>query len=135
MAVSHAKPSEIISLPLGEALAGSRTTTLVKTDRLELIRLVLAAGKEIPTHQARGPITVQCLEGRVAFTAGGKTQELHAGQMLYLLAGEPHALKGVEDASLLVTLLLPPSESSPPKLDKVQEAGEESFLASDPPAF
>lgn len=106
MAVPHAKPSEIISLPLGEALAGSRTTTLVKTERLELIRLVVPAGKEIPTHQAKGPITVQCLEGRVAFTAGGKTQELHAGQMLYLLVGEPHALKGVEDASLLVTLLL-----------------------------
>lgn len=115
MAIQHAKPSEVISLPLGAALAGSRTTTLVKTDQLELIRLVVAAGKEIPMHQARGPITVQCLEGQVVFISDGKTQELRAGQMLYLLAGEPHALKGVEDASLLVTLLLPLSEALQPR--------------------
>ncbi|MES2790551.1 MAG: hypothetical protein V4719_13145 [Planctomycetota bacterium] len=47
------------------------------------------------------------MEGRVAFTSEGKTQELTAGQLLYLTAGEPHALEGLEDTSLLVTLLLP----------------------------
>ena len=106
MSIPHAKPSDIIQLPLGSALSESRTATLVKTKDLELIRLVLPAGKEIPSHKAPGKITVQCLEGRIAFTAEGKTQELVAGQLLYLSAGEPHAVKGVEDSSVLVTLLL-----------------------------
>jgi len=106
MSIHHAKSGEVIILPLAASLAGSKTTTLVKTADLELIRLVLPAGKEIPSHQAPGEITVQCLEGRVAFTADGKTQELTAGQLLYLAAGESHALKAIEASSLLVTLLM-----------------------------
>ena len=106
MSIQHAKPNEIVQLPLGTALTNSKTTILVKTDDLELIRLVLPAGKDIPLHKAPGEITVQCLEGRVAFTAAGQTQELTAGQLLYLVAAEPHALKAIEDSSLLVTLLL-----------------------------
>jgi quercetin dioxygenase-like cupin family protein len=107
MAITHAKSGDVIDIrPLGEALKRSLTTTLVKTDRLEVIRLVLPVGKEIPWHQVAGEITVQCLEGRVAFPAGGANRELAAGQMLYLAGNEPHALRGIEDASVLVTILL-----------------------------
>ena len=72
---------------------------------MQVIRLVVLAGKEVPAHNAPGEITVQCVEGRVAFTASGKTQELGPGQLVYLAARETHALRGVEDASLLVTIL------------------------------
>ncbi len=106
MSIQHAKSNDVIQLPLGIELCGSKTSTLVKTAELELIRLVLPAGKEIPSHRVPGEITVQCLEGRVAFTAEGKTQELTSGQLIYLAAGEPHALNALEDASVLVTLLL-----------------------------
>ena len=41
-----------------------------------------------------------------AFTALGRTQELGAGEMLFLPGGEEHAVKGIEDASVLVTILL-----------------------------
>ena len=135
MSIPHAKPGEFVQLQLGPDLHNSKTTTLVKTADLELIRLVLSAGKEITTHKASGEITVQCLEGRVAFTVVDKTQELTAGQLLYLTAGEPHALKGIEDSSVLLTLLLPQSRTKSAKFDPLQEAGEESFPASDAPAF
>jgi quercetin dioxygenase-like cupin family protein len=51
-------------------------------------------------------MTLQCLEGRVAFTTMGKTLDLSAGQMLHLAAGEAHALQAVQSSSLLLTLVL-----------------------------
>ena len=132
MSILHAKSGEAVQLRLREALRGTKTMTLVKTDNLEVIRLVVPRGKEIPTHKAPGEITVQCLEGRVLFTAHQKSQELGAGQFLYLAAAEPHSLKGIEDSSLLVTIWLPKKEPHL-RLDRVQEAGEESFPASDSP--
>lgn len=134
MAISHAQSGEVVQLRPAKALPETKTMTLVKTSNLEVIRLVVPAGKEIPTHKAPGEITVQCLDGRVLFTAHEKTQELGAGQFLYLAAAEPHSLKGIEDSSLLVTIWLPKKEPHQ-RLDMVQQAGEESFPASDSPAI
>ena len=108
MAIPHAKPGEVVDVrPLGSALASAQTHTLVRAEQVEVIRLVVPAGKEIKEHKAKGEIVVQCLEGKVAFTAFGKGQTLEAGKLLYLPTGEPHSVKGVENASLLLTILLP----------------------------
>jgi quercetin dioxygenase-like cupin family protein len=108
MALSHATSGEIVSLhPLGELLADTKTHTLVKTPSLEVIRLVMPAGKMLAEHQAPGEITVQCLEGDVRFYVDSQERLLTAGDWLYLEAGVRHALSAVSDSSLLVTLLLP----------------------------
>ena len=93
--------------PWGRRWPRPQTKTLVRAEQVEVIRLVVPAGKEIEEHKAKGEIVVQCLEGKVAFTAFGKTQNLEAGKLLYLPTGEPHTVKGIEDASLLLTVLLP----------------------------
>jgi len=106
MATHHANPSEVIHVqPLGSELGSTKTYTLFKTDVMEVIRLVLRAGKLIAEHKAPGEITVHCLEGCVRFTSAGTTQELLAGDMLYLQAAAPHAVEAVSDASVLVTIL------------------------------
>lgn len=108
MAIPHAKPGEVINVrPLGSALADTKTTALVKSENLEVIRLVIPRGKEIPTHKTRGEVTVHCLEGRIAFTTGDVTHELAAGQLIYVQGEQPHSVLGIEDASLLVTIALP----------------------------
>ncbi|QDT52173.1 Cupin domain protein [Caulifigura coniformis] len=108
MAIPHAQPGQVIDVrPLGPALATARTTTLLKTPGLEVIRLVLPAGKVLSQHIAPGAITVHCLEGKLLFTAAGQTHELTAGRMLYLDAKEPHSVECVEEASFLLTIVLP----------------------------
>jgi len=58
------KLSEVIDVrPSGPALSGESSSTLAKTATLEVRRLTLPKGREIPTHHARGEITVHCLEG------------------------------------------------------------------------
>ena len=108
MALPHAQPGEVVDVrPLGPALASAQTATLLRAERVEVRRLVVPAGKEIAEHKAKGEIVVQCLEGRVAYTAFGKTHKLEVGKLLYLPTGEPHSVKGIENASLLLTILLP----------------------------
>lgn len=117
--------------PLGKSLADTKTSTLIKTKRLEVLRLVMPKGKELVTHTAPGEMTVQCLEGRVEFTARGEARELRAGDLQHMPPDEPHSVKGLEDSSLLLTILLPEKKCK----DEVEETSEDSFPASDPPAW
>ena len=108
MSILHTNPGEVVDVrPLGAALATTATRTLVKTEAVTVVRMVVPAGKEIPTHAAKSELIVQCLEGRIAFTACGMTHDLEAGHLLHLLAGEPHSLRGIEDGSLLLTVVSP----------------------------
>lgn len=114
MAILHAKPGEIIDVrPLEARLKESATTTLIKTDSLEVLRLVIRAGTQIARHQVPGEITVHCLEGQVVFDAAGVDRELQAGDLLYLVGETPHALRAVKDSSVLVTILLRHKSDAP----------------------
>lgn len=107
MAIAHAlsgQPTDV--LPLGSALAAARTVALFKTDELEVIRLVLPAGKSMPPHQVAGAVTVQCIEGQIDVTCGDGSHVLRAGQLLYLPGGVRHSVVAVSDASALLTIVL-----------------------------
>ena len=84
MALPHAQAGQVIELcPLGAALVAAKTQTLVKTDSLEVIRVVMAAGKTLPPHAVPGELTVQCLEGRVEFSVGKSKHLLTSGSFLF----------------------------------------------------
>ena len=111
MAVSHAEPGQVIRVwPLQDNAADAKTQTLLKTNAMEVLRLVLPKGKKIAEHKAPDEITVHCLEGKILFSAGGKEQTLVAGEMLFVNAAEPHALEAIEASAVLVTLLLKKKE-------------------------
>ncbi len=113
MAIAHAAPAQVIDIqPLGGKLTTSRTTTLVKTPTLEVIRIVVRAGERHSRHHVPGEITVQCLEGHILFGIEDVPHELKAGQMLYLAGGQPHYVQGIEDSSILLTILLGKHDSS-----------------------
>jgi quercetin dioxygenase-like cupin family protein len=107
MASLRALPGEVMDVrPLGSALATAKTNTLLKTEKFEIIRLVMSTGHALAEHKAPGEITVHCLEGKIAFTALGQTHELSAGRLLYLPSGVPHSVQCLESASFLLTILL-----------------------------
>lgn len=107
MAIPHASAGQPIDVhPLGERLAGEKTVALFKARDLELMRLVLTAGKSLPPHKVAGEITIQCIEGVLDVTVDGRSQVLRAGQLLFLAGGALHGVTAIENASALVTIAL-----------------------------
>ena len=109
MALKHALPLEVMDIrPLGQSLAAAVSSSLLKTPTLQLMRVVLQAGKQLPEHHVAGEISVQCLEGDAVVATPQRSINLAAGHVVVLPAGEPHAVLAVTDTSLLVTVLLQP---------------------------
>jgi quercetin dioxygenase-like cupin family protein len=107
MAIHHASSGELIDIrPLNDALKTTPKTASFKSSHLEVSRTVLRAGKDVPPHEVVGEMTVQCLEGWVELAAAGTTQLMRAGDLICLAGGETHALKAIEDSSVLITMLL-----------------------------
>lgn len=106
MALHHVESGEVAGLsPLGDRLRNFRTYALVKTDRFEAVRLVLPADTTIAEHAVEGPVTLHCLEGKFILTRKGGELTMESDDWIYLAPGEPHALKALEDSSVLVTII------------------------------
>src|SRR5205085_2400250 len=77
--------------------------TLFKAADLELVQLIVPAGSQLPTQRTLSESTLQCVEGRVAVWAWNHTQELAAGQLLFLPRSALYSVKSITDSSVLVT--------------------------------
>ncbi|MFW6114278.1 MAG: hypothetical protein ACOC7K_00890 [bacterium] len=88
-------------------LGSSQTTSLVKTNRLEVIRLVVTPKKAVPTHEFQGESVIECVRGRVVIGISPTTLELNAGQLVHYSGNKPFSVKAIEESLLLVTIVLP----------------------------
>jgi quercetin dioxygenase-like cupin family protein len=78
--------------------------TLAKAGRLRITLVALNAGVEVGTHHADSPMTIQLLEGALAFRIAERDHELQAGQVLFFGPGDAHDIRAVEESALLLTL-------------------------------
>ena len=107
MALPHASLLDVVSVrPLGEALIDSFSTSLIKTDRIQLLHLVLPARQDQPPHHVDDECTIHCLEGDVEVVMAGGTRRLGPGQLVVLPGKQKHSLRARADSAVLVTLLL-----------------------------
>jgi quercetin dioxygenase-like cupin family protein len=105
MALHHLKPTEIVNLSEA-AESEPRHRALVKTSQFEAIRLSLTAGEEIPEHHVEGFATVHCLLGSIEMILNDQTVTMTSGDWLYLDQRQQHAIRAIDRATLLVTIML-----------------------------
>jgi quercetin dioxygenase-like cupin family protein len=107
MALPHAELMDVINVgPLGDQLEGLVSTSLIKTGRMQLLHLVLAAHQDMPQHHVDDECTIHCLEGEVEVVTGAGVRQLRAGNLVVLPARERHSLRARSQAAVLLTLLL-----------------------------
>ena len=101
-------PDEVVRLK-GEPdwAAGKRAITLTKQGGLRVVLIALRPGATLDEHLAVGALTVQVLEGRVRFDAGGETRVLMPGELLALEPGLRHDVQAVDESVFLLTLAQP----------------------------
>ncbi|MBN9424917.1 MAG: cupin domain-containing protein [Burkholderiales bacterium] len=106
MALKHAQPLDVIDLHATDEERGtSSSSSLLKTEHLQLMQLVLPAGHGLPEHRLPGEIMIQCLAGEASVTTPNASCRLVAGQLTTLPGNELHSVHAHCDATLLVTLL------------------------------
>lgn len=111
MALHHAAPLDVISLkPQALTRESERSHSLLRTDDFQLIHIALGPGDEMPEHTVAGPLTLQCLEGQAQVLTPRGTCALHAGELVMLPGGEPHAVRSQTGGMLLLTLVRRPDK-------------------------
>ena len=79
MALPHAQLLDTVDVsPLGDQLAEARSTSLIKTSRVQLLHLVFDERQDQPTHHVADESIVHCLEGRVELVYPGGVRALTA---------------------------------------------------------
>jgi quercetin dioxygenase-like cupin family protein len=102
--ISNLGPTAFVQ-PLAATDETSRKIRLVRTPQVEILQLIIPAERDVPTHQAQGDVVVHCLEGRASVRALGQSYELKSGQLLHLSLDDQFSIRGIENASVLVTLI------------------------------
>ena len=106
MAQRKIKPAEVVNLySLPSDLPDDATLALMKTQDMEVIRMILPKEKDVTEHSVNGQISVQCLEGKTEFYVEGEKHILTSGDWLYLSRNQSHSISAVRDSILLVTIL------------------------------
>lgn len=97
------KHTELASLTADTA-GLPRATPLFRESGLRGLLLHLNAGEQIPEHQTKGAISVQCLTGEAVFSCGSEQVTLRPASLVSLPPGAPHSVKANSDTVLMVTI-------------------------------
>lgn len=110
---------------------------ILKATGVGVVRLTLDAGQSMDEHQAAVPLLIHVLTGEVEIQAGSTSARLVAGGLLYLAAGERHAVRARTRSDLLLTLVggrRPHSRTAPDEAGDVhvgrRPIGDNLVLAS-----
>lgn len=80
--------------------------TVFKSDAMRIVMIGLHKDAELPEHKADGIISVQLIQGHIAFRTANDEQKLTEGDMITLHEKIPHSVQAMEDSIFLLTMAL-----------------------------
>jgi quercetin dioxygenase-like cupin family protein len=86
---------------------GIVSRTLLRAPNGRVVLFGFAEGQELTEHTSTQQALVHILSGECEFFLAGKSHRLKAGDLLYMPANLPHAVKAPKQFSMLLTLLKP----------------------------
>jgi len=89
--------------------AGIVSRTVLDQDGVRVTLFAFAAGQQLTEHATPARALIQVLGGTAEFTVAGVRHTLHAGDLLHLPPGAPHAVQAPEAFSMLLTLVRRPA--------------------------
>jgi quercetin dioxygenase-like cupin family protein len=105
--------AEIERFQPGDAAAGRRAETLVKTDDLRVVLVTMRRGAALQEHTAPGTITIQTLRGDMTVDVEGTPHEVVTGHVIALAAGARHTVHARSDGAFLLTIAWPGGARQP----------------------
>lgn len=117
---THTLQAEHLFLDLGEAAVDlqaaleegedRQAVTLVRESGMNVVLVYMKPGAVLREHAARGPATVQVLDGHVRVDLGDDDHlDAEAGRLVAFDAGVRHEVEALDESTLLLTLSQPPS--------------------------
>lgn len=87
-----------------ESASGRVARTLIKNGPLTVTLVGVKPGGALKEHSAKGPITIQVIDGSIEVESIGFRRTLSAGTLLSLDGGVPHAVTSTGGALFLLTV-------------------------------
>lgn len=86
---------------------GMTSKTLLKTDDLRIVLIVMQAGARMNEHHSDGRISMQVLRGAIRTRVQDQVVDLSSGRMLALDRSILHDVEAREDSAFLLTIAWP----------------------------
>jgi quercetin dioxygenase-like cupin family protein len=93
-----------VDLPISTDATTSRT--VVSNDAVRVVAFAMDTGQELTDHSAPRPVVVQVVEGSLAFTVAGETQDLTAGDVVYLAPDARHAVRATRPCRFVLVMAM-----------------------------
>ncbi|WP_236683350.1 cupin domain-containing protein [Demequina sediminicola] len=81
--------------------------TVLKEEGARIVLFAFDKGQVLTEHTAAMPVLLMVLEGRLAVTAEGRTEELSPGGVIHLTTRLAHAVDALEPSKLALIMLDP----------------------------
>ncbi len=79
--------------------------TVMQVEGANVVLFSFDKGQELSEHTAAMPVLVQCLEGHLKVTGGGRTVDLMPGGILHFPTRLPHAVYAEEASKMMLIMM------------------------------